>query len=112
IKIAGKPTMIDTVAYTLFGPVMYDRSFGGKRTDNQKNYAVRWSAHAPSNELLIFNMLNRAKNYDNYNVFAEMARPIFLKNINEQNLNATEKKYFDLLKNWDLRNNATSKGAT
>ena len=235
IKIAGKPTMTDTVAYTLFGPVMYDRSFGGKRTDNQKNYAVNWKAHSASNELLLFNLLNRAKNYadyavavenlhtpgqnvafackngdiairtqgefpakwkgqgdfimegidsnymwqgmipmdetpfqynpergfissanqipadstypyylgreypasrgyiinrrlaamqnitvdsmkqlqtDNYNVFAEMARPVFLKNINEEILNAREKKYFNILKNWDLRNNASSQGAT
>ena len=49
---------------------------------------------------------------DNYNIFAEMARPLFLKNINEQNLDATERKYFDLLKNWDLRNDVKSKGAT
>ncbi|HSN62084.1 MAG TPA: penicillin acylase family protein, partial [Ferruginibacter sp.] len=235
IKIAGKPTFIDTVAYTVFGPVMYDKSFAGKRSTNSKNYAVRWKAHDPSNELLIFNKLNHAKNYadyndavvnlhtpgqnvvfaaksgdiairtqgewpakwkgqgdyvmpgtdssymwqgmipdnetpyqynpergfvssanqrpvdstypyylgkeypsprgfiinrklaamqqvtpqdmmamqtDNYNVFAEMARPIFLKNINEADLSANEKKYFDLLKNWDLRNDVNSKGAT
>ena len=235
IKIAGKPTFIDTVAYTVFGPVMYDKSFAGKRTSNSKNYAVRWKAHDPSNELLIFNGLNHAKNYDdyqaavvnlhtpgqncvfackrgdiairtqgewpakwkgqgdyvmpgtdssymwqgmipdnetpyqynpergfvssanqrpvdstypyylgkeypsprgfiinrklaamqqitpqdmmtmqtdNYNVFAEMARPIFLKNINEADLSVNEKKYFDLLKNWDLRNDVNSKGAT
>lgn len=235
IKIAGKPAFIDTVAYTLFGPVMYDASFSGKRTGNHKNYAVTWTAHNPSNELLIFHQLNRAKNYadyssavqnlhtpgqnvvfatksgdiairtqgefpakwhgqgdfimegtdsnymwqgmipqdeipfqynpergfvssanqrptdstypyylgrdypsprgkiinrrlagmqqvtakmmmelqtDNYNIFAEMARPLFLKNINEQNLDATERKYFDLLKNWDLRNDVKSTGAT
>jgi penicillin amidase len=235
IKIAGQPVFIDTVAYTIFGPVMYDRTFAGKRTTNYKNYAVRWKAHDPSNELIIFNGLNHAKNYadyqtavvnlhtpgqncifatksgdiairtqgewpakwkgqgdfvmpgtdssymwqgmipdsetpfqynpergfvssanqrpvdstypyylgreypsprgflinrklaamqqitpqdmmamqtDNYNVFAEMARPIFLKNINETVLSAEEKKYFELLKNWDLRNDVNSKGAT
>ncbi len=242
IKIAGRPDFIDTVAYTLFGPVMYDKSFSGKRSGTtgntgagSKNYAVRWKAHDPSNEMLLFNLLNRAKNYtdystavvqlqtpgqnvvfackngdiairtqgnfpakwkgqgdfimpgidssymwqgmipmdetpyqynpergfvssanqspadtsypyylgreypaprgfiinrklaamqnispkdmmamqtDNYNVFAEMARPLFLKNIDEQNLSAEEKIYFDLLKNWDLRNDANSKGAT
>ena len=41
---------------------------------------------------------------ENYNVFAEMARPIFLKNINEGMLDATEKKYLDIFKNWDLNN--------
>ena len=235
IKIAGKPTFIDTVAYTIFGPVMYDKSFAGKRTTNNKNYAVRWKAHDPSNELLIFNGLNHAKNYadyqtsvtnlhtpgqncifatksgdiairtqgewpakwvgqgdfimpgtdssymwqgiipenetpyqynpergfvssanqrpvdstypyylgreypsprgflvnrklaamqqitpkdmmdmqtDNYNVFAEMAVPIFTKNINQSALNVTEKKYFDLLQNWNFRNDPDSKGTT
>lgn len=235
IKISGKPDFIDTVAYTLFGPVMYDKSFSGKRNGNGKNYAVRWTAHDPSNELKLFHVLNRAKNYDdynkavvnlqtpgqnvvfackngdiairtqgnfpakwkgqgdfimpgtdssfmwqgmipmdetprqynpergfvssanqhpadsvypyylgnnypaprgliinrklaamqqitpqdmmdmqtdNYNVFAEMARPIFLENINEDALNESERKYFGLLKNWDLRNDANSKGAT
>lgn len=235
IKIAGKPDFIDTVAYTLFGPVMYDRSFSGKRSGNGKNYAVRWTAHDPSNELMIFNVLNRAKNYDdynkavvnlqtpgqnvvfackngdiairtqgdfpakwkgqgdfimpgtdstfmwqgmipmdetpfqynpergfvssanqhpadssypyylgrdypaprgliinrmlasmqqvtpedmmamqtdNYNVFAEMARPIMLENIKEDLLNDNDKKYLGLLKSWNLRNDADSKGAT
>lgn len=235
IKIAGKPTFIDTVAYTIFGPVMYDKSFAGKRTTNNKNYAVRWKAHDPSNELLIFNGLNHAKNYadyqatvvnlhtpgqncifatksgdiairtqgewpakwvgqgdyimpgtdssymwqgmipdnetpyqynpergfvssanqrpvdsaypyylgreypsprgflvnrklaamqqitpkdmmdmqtDNYNVFAEMAVPVFTKNINQSALNVTEKKYFDLLQNWNFRNDPDSKGTT
>lgn len=235
IKITGKSSFMDTVAYTVFGPVMYDKSFAGKRTGNQKNYAVRWKAHDPSNELLIFNKLNHAKNYadyqeavlnlhtpglnvvfasktgdiairtqgewpakwkgqgdfvmpgtdssymwkgmipdsetpfqynpergfvssanqrpvdstypyylgreyptprglivnrklaamqqitpqtmmamqtDNYNVFAEMARPIFLKNINTAALSAEENEYFSLLQNWDLCNDVNSTGAT
>lgn len=66
IKIAGKPDLIDTVAYTLFGPVMYDKSFGGKRTTSAKNYAVRWKAHDASDELLMFYLLNRAHNYNDY----------------------------------------------
>lgn len=66
ILIAGKPAFMDTVAYTVFGPVMYDKSFGGKRSTSHKNYAVRWKAHDPSNELLIFNGLNHAKNYKDY----------------------------------------------
>lgn len=66
IRIAGKPDMIDTVAYTIFGPVMYDKSFGGKRTSSTKNYAVRWKAHDASDELLMFYLLNRAHNYNDY----------------------------------------------
>ncbi|MEO6405514.1 MAG: penicillin acylase family protein [Ferruginibacter sp.] len=66
IKIARKPDFMDTVAYTVFGPVMFDKTYSGNRTGNQKNYAVRWKAHDPSNELKIFYQLNRAKNYDDY----------------------------------------------
>ncbi len=66
IKVAGKPDVLDTVAFTVFGPVMYDKSFNGGRQTNNKNYAVRWKAHDAGNELKIFNMLNHAKNYADY----------------------------------------------
>ena len=65
-KIAGQKDFYDTVAYTIFGPVMYDRSYSGKRATNNKYYAVRWKAHDPSNEMKIFYKLNRAKNLDDY----------------------------------------------
>ena len=57
---------IDTVAYTVFGPVMYDKSFSGSRKTNNKYYAVRWKAHDTGNEFMIFNGLNHAKNYADY----------------------------------------------
>ena len=41
-----------------------------------------------------------------------MVRPLLLKNINENDLNTKKKKYYELLKNWDLRNDTGSKGAT
>ncbi len=66
IKIAGKPSVLDTVAYTVFGPVMYDKNFNGGRQTNNKNYAVRWKAHDKSNDLLMFNLMNHAKNYNDY----------------------------------------------
>ena len=66
IKVKGKPDFLDTIAYTVFGPVMFDKNFDGNKTTNSKNYAVRWKAHDPSNELKIFNMLNHAKNYADY----------------------------------------------
>ncbi len=70
IKIKGKPNFIDSVAYVQLGnnwcPVMFDKTYSGSRTTNNKNYAVRWTAHDPSNELKIFNMLNHAKNYADY----------------------------------------------
>ncbi len=240
IKIKGKPHFIDSVAYVKLGdnwcPVMFDKSFGGVRTANNKFYAVRWTAHDPSNELKIFTLLNKAKNYadysaavvnlqtpgqncvfaskngdialrtqgnwpakwkgqgdfimpgtdssylwqgmipqtevpyqynpergfissanqkpvddktypyyigrsypvyrgyeinkrltamnnittedmmalqtDNHNAFAEMALPVLLKNINETVLNEDEKKYTEILKNWNRRNDVGSTGAT
>lgn len=235
IKIAGKSSFIDTVAYTVFGPVMYDARFGDKRGVNKNNYAVRWKAHDASNELRIFYELDRAKNYsdyqhavlnlhtpgqnvifaakngdiairtqgewpakwkgqgdfvmpgvdssyawqrmiadaetpfqynplrgfvssanqkpvdstypyyigreyplyrgiivnrmldtmqqidvakmkkmqtDNYNVFAQMAMPLFLKNIDEALLNTNAKKYAAMLRGWNLRNDVNATGAT
>lgn len=235
IKVKDSLDYIDTVAYTVFGPVMFDKSFTGKRAPGNSYYALRWKAHDPSNELKIFSQLNRAKNYadysvavlnlktpgqncafackngdiairtqgawpakwkgqgdfvmpgtdssfmwqgmipmdetpfqynpergfissanqkpadttypyylgrnypvyrgliinkklaamenitpenmmelqtNNYNVFAEEARPIFLKNINVDALSASEKKYFELLRGWNLSNDVKSKGTT
>ncbi|HNU88747.1 MAG TPA: penicillin acylase family protein, partial [Ferruginibacter sp.] len=70
IKIKGAKDFIDSVAYVQLGndwcPVMFDKSFSGGRSTNNKYYAVRWKAHDASNELRIFNMLNHAKNYADY----------------------------------------------
>jgi penicillin amidase len=236
IKIKGKPDFIDTVAYTFFGPVMYDQHYDGNRTGGKGAYAVRWKAHDAGNELKIFNNLNYAKNYadyaeaiknlrtpgqnclfaakngdialwcqgefpakwkgqgdyimpgtdssylwqgmipqeqnphqvnpergfvssanqlpvnpngypyylggsfplyrgiivnrllnqmqqitpqdmmnmqnENYNVFAEYARPIVLKYLDVQALNAEEKSYYDMLQTWNLRNDPKENGAT
>ncbi len=65
IKVRGAKTVFDTVAYTVFGPVMYDESFSNDLSKN-RNLAVRWVAHDPSNEGMTFFKLNRAKNYDDY----------------------------------------------
>lgn len=234
LKIKGRANMTDSVAYTLFGPVMYDASFTGNgHTPNSHQYAVRWKAHDRSNELKFFYALNHIKNYndyyqaiqylqvpgqncvfasksgdiaiwaqgswpakwyrqgdfimpgtdstfmwqgtipqnetphlvnpergfvssanqlptdtaypyylggsyppyrgmiinrylrsmqnitpqdmqklqtENYNVFAEMMRPVLLKNVDETALNADEKKYLDIVKSWNLRNDPQEKG--
>lgn len=65
IRIKNAPVYYDTVAYTIFGPVMYDASFKKEET-NGKAIAVRWKAHDPSNEAKAFWMLNHAKNYNDY----------------------------------------------
>jgi penicillin G amidase len=47
--------------------VMYDKSFPADTISfKEKNLAVRWSAHDPSNELLMWYHLDRAKNLDDY----------------------------------------------
>jgi len=65
IKVKGGKTVYDTVAYTVFGPVMFDEGFSNDFS-NKKNLAVRWTAHDPSNEGITFYKLNRAKNYEDY----------------------------------------------
>lgn len=65
IKISGAATILDTVAYTVFGPVMYDESFTHDSTGSNA-VAVRWTAHDASNEGLMWLKLNKAKNYNDY----------------------------------------------
>ncbi|MEO6584430.1 MAG: penicillin acylase family protein, partial [Ferruginibacter sp.] len=64
-KVKDSVDFVDTVAYTVFGPVMYDKNFGGKR-NNKKSYAVTWTAHRAGKELLTFMLLDKAKNYNDY----------------------------------------------
>lgn len=65
IKIKGKPDFIDTVAYTVFGPVIFDDTYANRNKDG-KSYAVRWKAHDASNEMKTFYLLDRSKNYNDY----------------------------------------------
>jgi penicillin amidase len=58
-------TILDTVSYTVFGPVMYDKSNKHQLQDNRA-YALRWVAHDPSNILKMWHLLNRARDYDDY----------------------------------------------
>lgn len=63
IKVRGAADFYDTVAYSTFGPVMYDQDFVADSTNNTA-IAVRWIAHEPSNEILMWLKLDKAKNYD------------------------------------------------
>jgi penicillin G amidase len=65
IKVKGGQTIYDTVAYTFFGPVMFDSSFENNNL-GKRAIVCRWMAHDASNEGLTFYKLNRAKNYDEY----------------------------------------------
>ena len=64
IKIKGGREFLDTVLYTRYGPVVYDKSFGDVKS---KQYlAMKWTAHQGSNEFKTFYKLNKGKNYDSY----------------------------------------------
>jgi penicillin amidase len=65
ITVKGGTTILDTVSYTVFGPVMYDKS-NKSNLNNNHAYALRWVAHDPSNILKMWHLLNRAKDYDDY----------------------------------------------
>ncbi len=65
IRIRGQKPFMDTVAYTVWGPVIYDDSYPDG-TAHEGFLAMRWKAHDPSNELLAFNRLNHARNYNDY----------------------------------------------
>jgi len=64
IKVKGDDDFIDTVYWTVHGPMVYT-DFGEDKGD-WENLAMRWAAIDPSNEFKTFYLLNRAKNYDEY----------------------------------------------
>jgi penicillin amidase len=64
IKIKGKPSFIDTVIYTHYGPVVYEDDLTEDTTAHQ--LAARWMGAEPSNELMTFYRLNKASNYNEY----------------------------------------------
>lgn len=68
IAVRGAATVSDTVAYTIFGPVLYDAIFASDDIPVATNagLAFRWMAHEPSNDLQTFIKLDRAKNYTDY----------------------------------------------
>ena len=67
IKVRGEDVFYDTVVYTHYGPVTYDRDFPSDTIRNaERNYAMKWPAHDPSMDLMTFYYLNRAKNYRQY----------------------------------------------
>ncbi|MHA7129365.1 penicillin acylase family protein [Algoriphagus namhaensis] len=65
IKVKGQEVFLDTVVYTHYGPIMYDRSFKAERQD--VNFALKWIALEGSNEQKTFLMMNKAKNHQDYN---------------------------------------------
>jgi penicillin amidase len=70
IVIRGKESILDTVYYTHQGPVSYAKNQKPAEFNMVNNipvdYALKWVAHLPSNELRTFYELNKAKNYEDY----------------------------------------------
>jgi penicillin G amidase len=64
IKVRGRNSFYDTVLYTHFGPIVYDEQFPGYKRQN--NLAMKWLGHHPGKELLTFYLLNRAKNFKDF----------------------------------------------
>lgn len=58
--------LVDTVRYTLHGPVVYDNDYTDPDTAGPMHVAMRWMGHDASNELLTFYLLNKGKSYDDY----------------------------------------------
>ncbi|EAZ79782.1 penicillin acylase family protein [Algoriphagus machipongonensis] len=66
IKVKDQDAFLDTVVYTHYGPVVYDKSFRSERQD--VNFALKWTVHMGSNEQKTFLLLNKATNHEDYNV--------------------------------------------
>lgn len=65
IEVKGEDVFMDTVVYTHYGPVVYDKTFKSNRQD--VNFALKWNVHEGSNEQKTFLKLNAGKNHDDYN---------------------------------------------
>ena len=64
IRIKGQPPFYDTVATTVFGPVLFDPTYTGFSDEaSNKAYAVCWKAAAKSDELATFRTLQGVHDY-------------------------------------------------
>jgi penicillin amidase len=66
IKIKGEQEpFIDTIKYTIHGPVQYDGSFP-EPSGSGKMLATTWMGHKGTNELRAVYLYNRAQNYEHF----------------------------------------------
>jgi penicillin G amidase len=63
-KVRDRLVFHDTVVYTHWGPIPYDRNFSGE--SNLTGYAFRWISHDGSDEPVAYYKLNRARNYSEF----------------------------------------------
>lgn len=66
IHVKGMDPITETILFTHHGPIFTTEESDAGTPEYRKNLALRWIAHEPSNELLTFYKLNRAKNYDDF----------------------------------------------
>lgn len=65
IKILNAEDFIDTVYYTIHGPVIFDRKFEEPRGSG-KNLAMTWKGHSTNNELKALIQVNKSRNFDEF----------------------------------------------
>lgn len=63
-KVRDKVVFYDTVVYTHWGPVPYDGNF--RAESNLSQYAFRWISQDPSDEVVAYYKLNRARNHADF----------------------------------------------
>jgi len=67
IVVKGGQPFYDTVASTVFGPVMYDPGFPGfSEEGTTRSYAVHWKPADSSNEIRTFSRFQSMRNYSDY----------------------------------------------
>ena len=67
IRVRGQEPIYDTVAYSVFGPVMFDPTFAGfSDITTSRSYAVHWQANDPSDELSTFSRFQSIRDYSGY----------------------------------------------
>lgn len=75
-KVKGGKEMVDTIFFTHHGPVVYLTNEKPFKSNIPVGHALRWIAHEKSQEVKLFYLLNRAKNYDEYvNALQYMTAP-------------------------------------
>lgn len=62
-KVKGAKSVFDTVIYTKFGPVLHTDF---ETQNGKKDIAVQWMGHKDSKEYMMFYLLNKAQNFEDY----------------------------------------------
>ncbi len=65
-KVKGGKEIVDTIYFTHHGPVVYLTNEKPFKNNIPVGHALKWIAHEKSQEVKLFYLLNRAKNYADY----------------------------------------------